>query len=127
MNTEPIKMLAIVGLELWDSHLIGNAPPSHTKRWQRMRSPQPGDLVVETSTSGLWRRGASHPKVETVIGILKKIIQEPFPHEEPWDEESEGQPEPLEECFYINLLHDGSESRWTNASFVTILPVEGWR
>jgi hypothetical protein len=133
METNVLEMLAIVGLEFWNSHLIGNAPPSHTRRWERMRNPRPGDLVIEISTSGLWRHGSKYRspsgpvKMEIVIGVLKKITNEPFPLDEPWDEDAEGRSEPLEECVYINALHDSSEHRWTNANFVTILPVEGWR
>jgi hypothetical protein len=140
--SDTLRMLAVVGLELWHAHLIGGAPPSHTRRYNRMKELQPGDLVIETSTSGWWRKsGQPHPgpyeylKVENAIGFLDRITREPFPHEEGddlWDEAAEGRPEPLEEVFYIRRLdgeYKGDEAifRWTNASFVTILPKEGWK
>ena len=129
-------MLALVGYEFYKSHLIGGAPPAHTARWKRMESLQVGDLVIEMSTAGFWLHGDepsggpyAYLKVENAIGFLERITEEPFPRQEgepPWDEEEEGQPEPLETVFYIKLLHDGSTFRWTNARFVTILPVEKW-
>lgn len=92
--------------------------------------------MIETSTAGWWRQGDKpHPgpydylKVDNAIGFLDKITREPYPREEdepPWNEEEEGMPEPLETVYYIKKLYDGEVFRWTNARFVTILPVEGW-
>lgn len=39
---------------LRDAVLVGNPAPSVARMWQRMKDPQPGDLVIETST--LFRR-----------------------------------------------------------------------
>jgi hypothetical protein len=129
-ESNTLRMLALVGLEFYDSHLIGGAPPSHTKRWKRMRDCQFGDVVIELSTSAFWRKSDQpHHGVENAIGLLEKITEEPYPREEgeePWNEETEGRPEPLETCYYIKRLTDGSTFRWTNARFATILPKEGW-
>ena len=130
-----IRMLAQVGYEFYRSHLIGGAPPSHTKRYQRMNDIRIGDLVIELSTAGWWMKGDKpHPGpyeylvVENAIGIVDKIAQEPYPHAEgdmPWNTEEEG-PEPQERVVYLKLLHNGVVFRWTNARFATILPIEGW-
>ena len=136
VDVSVIRMLAKVGHELYMSQLIGNGPPSMQRRWHRMENPQPGDLVIETSTGGWWRREKTPPGdksyivAENACGILEKITQEPFPRAEgepPWDEKEEGRPEPLEKVYYIRRLHDDREPfRWTNASFMTILPAGGW-
>lgn len=131
-----IQMLAKIGYELYAAHLVGNSCPRNTKRWKRMEKPLPGDLVIEVSTSGWWRKGdRPHPGpyeyliAENATGVLDKITQEPYPGEEdepPWNETEEGGPEPLETVYYIKRLHTDDPFRWTNARFVTILPVEGW-
>jgi hypothetical protein len=57
-----IRMLAQVGYEFYRSHLIGGAPTSHTKRFQRMQDVQVGDLAIELSTAGWWMRDEKpHP------------------------------------------------------------------
>ena len=137
VTVDTLRMLAVVGLELYNSHLIGNAPPSHTRRWKRMEAVQPGDLVIELSTSGWWRKSDQpHPgpyeylKVENAIGFLEKVAEELYPHQEgdePWDEIAEGRPEPKETVYYIRRLNGEGAFRWTNARFATILPVEGWK
>jgi hypothetical protein len=133
-----IRMLAKVGHELYMSQLIGNGPPSMTRRWKRMEDVKPGDIVIEVSTGGWWRRDTTSTGdrdyicAENACGILEKVTQEPFPREDgepPWDEKEEGRPEPLERVFYIKRLHytdDSAPFRWTNARFVTVLPVGGW-
>jgi hypothetical protein len=130
-----LLMLAAVGYELYRSNLIGNAPPSSRERFQRMTNPQPGDLVIEVSTSGYWLHPSyslgpyEYLKVENVIGILEKITREPYLREygEPtWNEKEEGKPEPLEDVIYLRLLASGDTFTWRNAQIVTILPKDGW-
>lgn len=89
---------------------------------------------MELSTAPWYMRSPHGPRgslpLENGIGILDRIDREPYPREKddpPWDEKAEGKPEPLEQVFYLKRLNDGSEVRWTNARFVTILPVEGWK
>jgi hypothetical protein len=134
-----VRMLGKIGYELYHAALNSACMATSTiganakRRWERMEANVPGDLVIELSTSGWWLHcDDPHPgpyrylKVENAIGFLERITQEPYPHDEPWDEAVEGRPEPLEKCYYIRKLHDGEIFRWTNASFATILPVEGW-
>jgi hypothetical protein len=109
-----ILLLARTGLELWSSQLIGGAPPSTRARFERMRNPRVGDLVVEITTSGYWikdRDGCDPPRVLQAIGY--------FDHME--DSGEEGR------LYVIKLLHNRKMFRWSNASFVTIMPVEGWK
>ena len=137
MNSIPFQevfTLARIGYELYHAALNSACIVTSTigfnakKRWERMQAPIAGDLVIELSTAGWWLKSDKpHPgpyeylKVENAIGFLEKIAQEPF---QPWDDTDE--PAPLEKVYYLKLLHDGSTFKWTNASFATILPVEGW-
>ena len=129
-----VLTLAKIGYELYHAALNGACMATSTiggnaiRRWERMQAPVPGDLVIELSTSGWWLRADQpHPgpyaylKAENAIGYLDKIAREPV---QPWDDTEE--PAPLEKVYYLKLLHDGSTFKWGNASFATILPVEGW-
>jgi hypothetical protein len=113
-------MLAKIGYELYHAALNsaclthGAIENDATRRWKRMDHPILGDLVIELST------GAQQVNA---IGYLEKVVEEPV---QPWDEEENEEPAPLEKVTYIRLLMDSSTCRWTNARFVTILPVEGW-
>lgn len=126
-----------LGQEFYASMIHGNPCPDNARRYKRMTSPQPGDLVMETSTSGLrmqvacdeWIAAPKYPHIKSrcAVGILIKVAQEPVPYTDAeWDEEEEG-PRPLETVWYLRLLDTGEEFRWTNADFVTILPCEGWK
>jgi hypothetical protein len=100
-----------------------------------MESVQPGDLVIEVSTGAWWRRDKTVPGdrdyivAENACGVLEKVTQEPYSiaeGDEPWDEQAEGRPEPLETVYYIRRLHNEEPFRWANAKFITILPNGGW-
>lgn len=121
-------LLAALGYEFYKAHLIGGAPPNTEERLKRMEAIRANDLVMET-TSGAWmfgRNGNYRTKPESAVGLLHKVTQEPVPFDEPWDEKSEGRPHPTEEVVYIRPLDGGQIIRWTNAHFITIIPIEGW-
>lgn len=120
------SLLGVVGYELWKAHLVGNSCPSNTRRFNRMRVPRTGDLVLETSSALLWMLGIRQSDwhvAENGVGYLLREAREAIPN---WDEAELGEPAPTEKIWYIRTL-DGRELRWTNADFIAILPVEGWR
>jgi hypothetical protein len=120
-----IRLLGITGYELWKSHLVGNNCPSNQRRYLRMQAVARGDLVMETSSTPRWIAGVNRTawhEPENCIGYFLRKAQEAVPN---WDEAEEREPAPTETVWYIQAL-DGRELRWTNANFVTIVPVEGW-
>lgn len=123
------KMLATAGYRLYQSSLCC-ATPFLNEQWKRMGNSVPGDVVIEVSTGGWFSRpktpSSQYLDASTHVGILDRITEEPYPSEEPWDEAVEGRSEPKERVFYIKSISDGEEFRWVNASFITIIPVEGW-
>ena len=135
-NLDLLVLIDALGSELFGALLHGNPCPANAHRYRRMTNPQPGDLVMETSTAYMRLRNATsewalsrdgHIHSEAGIGILVKVTWEPYPREEgdEWDEEADG-PWPTEKCWYLRRLDNGEEFRWTNANCVTILPHEGW-
>jgi hypothetical protein len=123
---DTLYALGAVGYELWSSQLIGNSPPITQRRFERMDKPEPGDLVLETSSAWMWIK--KRQKVgdwwcaENAIGTFLRQEWEPIPN---WNEEDEGESAPKERVWYIRS-HDGRELRWTNANFIAILPSSGW-
>ena len=120
-----LRLLGIAGYELWKSHLVGNNCLSNQKRYDRMKEPMTGDLVLELSSTPRWIAGSRRTdwhEPENCLGYFVRRDWEPIPN---WDEAEEGQPAPKEMVWYIRAF-DGRELRWVNASFVTIVPVEGW-
>lgn len=98
--------------------LIGT-PVLVTKRYsERARSPQVGDLVIESSTVF----GMRHDNASDLdgIGILEEIAREKVVWGDPdfvWDEDIEGQPHPTERIYYIRTF-DGRRFRWENATMI---------
>lgn len=97
----------------YSATLVGGAAEVTRRQFQRMSSPQIGDLAAEQTTIYI------SPDIDAV-GIIEEIAEEPviFDDEEfVWDAEVEGKPHPLERVFYIRTL-DGRRFRWTNANFI---------
>lgn len=108
----------------YSSSLIGTNLDTPRKRFEFFHNPRVGDLVMEMSTIGFRECN------RTRIGYLVKITEEPYPvpdgmTEEEYRKEYEPEPIPTERVYYISLLVDGSECRWTNARFIRV--VEDWR
>lgn len=45
-------LLATATMEIWDSCLVGNPAPAVQRRYELMKNPRPGDLVLEISSCG---------------------------------------------------------------------------
>lgn len=93
-----------------------------------MDRPQIGDVVFET-TVGVFKL-KQNGDFALALGHLIETKREPYPRgeDEPaWDAAVEGRPEPLEEVVYIKRLDTEQVVRWTNAKFITIVPMEGWK
>ena len=76
-----------------------------------------GDLVMEYSTVRMDQRDP------TRFGYLVRDVREPMFSDEHWEEVKEEYGEegrPTERVYYIKLLKDGTEMRWTNASFIRV-------
>jgi hypothetical protein len=118
-----VNIIRRVGHELYCSTLIGADVPSVTRCGERMCHPQPGDVVLETSSFyvvnlGKKVKGKDYwAKPEETVGILDRETREPIAGE--W-EETEEDPRPTERVWYIKRLRDGGTVRWTNANFVAI-------
>lgn len=137
-NLTLLTLIDALGYELHASNLVGNPCPAVAARWKRMSNPQPGDLVMETSTgparlraaTGEWPLSPKYPHLhsEVGVGILLRTVQEPIQLEEgdEWNVEEDG-PIPTERCWYLRRLDNGEEFRWVNADCVCILPREGWK
>jgi hypothetical protein len=63
--------LAQTMLALQEACLVGNPAPVVEEMWQRMKEPQVGDVVLETTTV------ASPDWPERALGILRKRISTP--------------------------------------------------
>lgn len=117
---ELARLIAMAGYAAWCATLIGNAPPSTKALYDRMRAPQPGDLVVETSTLHRtpWDPGA--------VGRLLRTAMEPRWTRERWIADGGDADEPIrtEQIWYVAPFvptQDGrDEVRWWNASFIAI-------
>ena len=119
-NLDLYRLLAINAYAAYMNALAHHGPAIR-EQWERSDKPQPGDVVLETSTIWRWARHgqdatrAAYPE----IGILLRIAEEPFPREEGELEPDDGARETVH---YIRPL-DGSarEHRWTNARFIRVL------
>ena len=82
---------------------------------ERITHPQPGDLVVETSTFGIRERdGNAHSAVGTLVERVTETL--------PYGDEAPGEdPEYYtEEVWYVTPYLGGEAVRWVNAHFVAI-------
>ena len=123
--TQPLLDLLITNAYcVWSSQLIGADIPSVHQRFEMIKNPRPGDLVMEVSTIGF----REHDRIR--IGYLVKVVREKCPVPDGMtDAEYRGEFEPDEELptetvHYIRLLvdgADGAECRWTNARFIRVV------
>ncbi len=115
-----LRMVAINAYVAWSNTLIGNAPPAIHAQFERMKDPQVGDVVLETST--IWKASRytnDTPSQFPGLGVLLRTADEPYPIDP--DEYADDEPVPTEKVWYVRPL-DGSvpEYRWTNASFIRV-------
>ncbi len=114
------RLLAINAYAAYSNALMASGYALAARRQlERTIAPQPGDVVLETSTVWRWARYAEEAPRQQYpeLGVLLRITHEPFPRQD--GEENDGR---LEIVHYVRPL-DGSvlEYRWTNASFIRVL------
>jgi hypothetical protein len=127
-----LRLLAINVYTQWGNLLMGSAPPRIQAAYERMKNPQVGDVVLETSTMWQNARNADGEGQFPNIGTLLRVAQEPIMSAEDfakmhadgdyWERADETLDDiPKERVYYIAPL-DGSvpEYRWTNASFIRV-------
>jgi hypothetical protein len=102
---------------------VGQPAPVVQRMSERMRHPQPGDLVVETS-----RMGRQHPDVEA-FGILLAHRREWWSTDAEWAAEMAGEPEelrgtdnrPTDHAWYVQYGPRPEDvCRWVNCEFIAI-------
>jgi PAS domain-containing protein len=114
--SEIAAAMRIAAYNAYACTLIGTPPGIVVKAGDRIKNPQRGDWVIETSS--IWR---GQPHIDG-IGILDAVEMEPVDFNDPdfvWDEASEGRPHPTERVYYLRTM-DGRRFRWTNASIVAV-------
>lgn len=111
MTPEDSYLLAACGYELYrNAVLTGGRPPMTEQLGQRMRSPQAGDLVLETSTLAGLRPDRWDPDR---IGRLIRVESVPVVE---GDEDG-----PRQDRHVVAPLHDPErEQGWLNATFVAL-------
>jgi hypothetical protein len=111
MDREAKRNLAFVAIALWDSVLIGDPPPAVLARYERMRSPQPGDLVMETSTIRSLCRDLADDRWDGqfIPYVRSEMREHAYEDGETWSE-----------TVAICLNADGNEFAWTNADLVAV-------
>lgn len=111
------RLVAHSGYLAWTNTLVGDRAPVVTDCNKRMRDPQIGDLVLETSTyyREPWDPGA--------LGWLLSVDQEP------WYTEEDGTVL-IEQVWYVEPFvprADGEfKVRWTNAMFIALPDALRW-
>lgn len=114
-----IRLLAVQTRISSNAHLVGNPSMSVKKRYERMKSLQPGDMVIEVSNLEFWQKPSYEPNLDC-LGRLIGVAEEPVPN---WDEQEEGRPAPLESFWYLETWQ-GTLARWENCRFLLLF--EDW-
>jgi hypothetical protein len=130
-KSELLRLLAISAHQAYLNTLVGSPAPYVAKVGQELSAPKVGDIVLEESTAPFIRDTRFPERYQEVIdgghyiGRLISVTQEPigsvYDHDEPWDEEYEGRPEPTVPVWTIESLLDGHRYRWHNARFIKVL------
>lgn len=133
ITTERLLFLIAVNGYMAYRHTLGRPAPADIQRaFKQADNPQPGDLVLETSTAWSWLKSGQSPG--PALGILLRVSQELVVYEEAEDDpdselDQEGdvkkrsshKPSLYENVFYIAPLDESrSEYRWTNANFIAL-------
>lgn len=107
--------LGAAGCAAYSLTLVGHAASVAVSYRERIMNPQPGDLVVETSSFPMRdRKGYGHVAVGTLTSSGVEHIVVP-----PNDDEPDGW-EYDEMAFYVAPFVGGDPIRWTNAEFIAI-------
>lgn len=116
-------MLGVAGYTAWSNSLIGAAPPSLRNYYDRASNPQPGDLVVETSSFWIRMRDGNRPFVCVGRLVSHAVEQVPYVFDDDHVPDPDDDLTYNEEAWYVDLLSDPDRKepfRWMNASFVAI-------
>lgn len=107
------SFIGAAGYQAYSNCIVGNQAPAIKRYFDRVRNPEPGDLVVETSTFyARDLRGYGHVAVGTLVE--RKIESLVY-------EEDGFEPDPYEEeAWYVTPFTGGETIRWTNAEFIAI-------
>lgn len=124
VNLATRDLLRGLSRHLGDATLVGNPAPVVERMSSRLRDPQPGDLVVETSTIGF---SGDNDRAIKGLGILLAKRDEWWHTDEEWARGvADGEWGPtdqrsIDRAWYVQY---GSAAvdicRWTNCSFTTI-------
>lgn len=118
---DPLLALHASAYSAWTLSLC--APNLDAFNW--FKNPQPGDLVIETSSAARIHsdRFDAKRRAETLaksVGRLTSKAVEPFHDDATWEKVKDGYgPRPMQTVWYIQNL-DGSTCRWENADFVRV-------
>lgn len=125
---DSLRLVATLAYNLNSATLVGDPAPFVERLGERIRHPQPGDLVLEETTAA--RRLAEETFDSSGLGWLIREVREPVWSEDEWDEDEREmeRPRPYSECptervFYVDRLDGGGEIRWRDASFIAIPPM----
>ena len=121
------RLLAVAGYQAYMNSLVGNPAPRVDAYNKRIRHPDVGDLVVETSTIWFddwntaaigWLRGIAHEPVQTEEEHAAMLAEGDY-----WENAEESyEAVPLEKVWYVEPLDPDAPSpfRWHNADFVAL-------
>jgi hypothetical protein len=111
-------LIAVVQ-HLWTATMVGNPAPVVERMSARMRSPQPGDLVIEPAMSRPRRDLDTRIKA---LGYLIEKRTEWWNTDEEWEvEEGYGDERPTDEAWYVQYGPDPADvCRWVNCKFITV-------
>lgn len=113
-SAEVAEIIAHAASAVYGLSLVGSGQGWSMAMHRRISAPEPDDVVCEISA-------VLTPTTQRV-GRLLRIAMEPIDFGEaadPWNEDEEGRPHPVEKVFYIADL-EGTERRWVNAKFVAL-------
>lgn len=113
---EILKLLIASAYCNWSSQLISGPEATH-QRFQFLKNPRVGDLVMETTTMFMPDRDQYR------IGHLVSDQMEPYGDDDWWEqnkEDYEGK-RPTERVYVIKCLLTGKPFRWTNASMIRVV------
>jgi len=105
-NNDILEIVAASSYVAWTNVLCGTQNKAQDKYFERMSSPEVGDLVLETTT---------HGRVKAIdrIGRLLSVTTEPYPD---WEDD---EPAPTRDIWTIETF-DGRDFKWENCSFIVI-------
>lgn len=116
-EAELLQFLIASAYATWCSSLIGGPEISH-KRFEFLKNPRVGDLVMETSS--LFMRGNDAHR----IGWLVSDQMEPYGDDAWWEQnkaEYADQPRPTERVYTIKRLIGGELFGWRNANMIRVV------